>query len=163
LANKELGEETKQVQRDILKDLDRLIDHDPKSNQNPSSSSSEKPSSYSKADRNSKGQHTCQNRKQARKRDGKQMAGKQQADKPQQETGQQPGGKQNGGGSGKTDVEVGPDKLADLYKDIWGHLPETLRAEMNAYASREQFMAKYRDLLKQYYTTIAEKGQRKGG
>lgn len=29
--------------------------------------------------------------------------------------------------------------------------------------SREQFMAKYGDLLKQYYTSIAEKGRRKGG
>jgi len=163
LANKELDEETKQVQRDILKDLDRLIDHDPNSNQNPSSSSSEKTSSDSKADRNSKGQQKGQNRNQARKRDGKQMAGKQQADKPQQGSGQQPGGKQNGGGGGKADAEGEPDKLADLYKDIWGHLPETLRAEMNAYASREEFMAKYRDLLKQYYTTIAENGQRKGG
>jgi hypothetical protein len=27
--------------------------------------------------------------------------------------------------------------------------------------SREQFMAKYNDLLKQYYATIAEKGRRK--
>ncbi|MFL5245273.1 MAG: hypothetical protein ACJ8FY_24520, partial [Gemmataceae bacterium] len=69
----------------------------------------------------------------------------------------------NGAMAEKTEGDGGPDKLADLYKDIWGHLPETLRAEMNAYASREEFMAKYRDLLKQYYTTIAEKGQRKGG
>lgn len=53
------------------------------------------------------------------------------------------------------------DKLADLYKDVWGHLPEALRLEMDQYA-REQFMGKYRDLLKQYYTTIAEKGRRKG-
>jgi hypothetical protein len=163
LANKELGEETKQVQRDILKDLDRLIDQNPQSSQNPSSNSINKTSSDSKSDKNSKGQQPGQSRKQARKRDGKQMAGKHQGAKPQQETGQQPGGKQNGGGGGKTEAEGGPDKLADSYKDIWGHLPETLRAEMNAYASREEFMAKYRDLLKQYYTTIAEKGQRKGG
>ena len=51
-------------------------------------------------------------------------------------------------------------KIADLYKDVWGHLPETLRQEMDQY-SREQFMAKYADLLKQYYATIAEKGRRK--
>ena len=51
-------------------------------------------------------------------------------------------------------------KIADLYKDIWGHLPETLRQEMNQY-SREQFMPKYNDLLKQYYATIAEKGRQK--
>ena len=51
-------------------------------------------------------------------------------------------------------------KIADLYKDIWGHLPETLRQEMNQY-SREQFMPKYNELLKQYYATIAEKGRPK--
>ena len=51
-------------------------------------------------------------------------------------------------------------KIADLYKDVWGHLPETLRQEMNQY-SREQFMAKYNDLLKQYYSRIAEKGRQK--
>ena len=51
-------------------------------------------------------------------------------------------------------------KIADLYKDVWGHLPETLRQEMDQY-SREQFMAKYADLLKQYYATIAEKGRQK--
>jgi hypothetical protein len=61
------------------------------------------------------------------------------------------------GGGGKTE-EL--NNLADVYKDIWGHLPESLRAEMNAY-SREEFMAKYKDVLKQYYATIAEKGRRK--
>lgn len=60
---------------------------------------------------------------------------------------------------GKTSSE-GMSKIADLYKDVWGHLPETLRQEMDQY-SREQFMAKYGDLLKQYYATIAEKGRRK--
>src|SRR5262249_32979279 len=53
-------------------------------------------------------------------------------------------------------------KLEELYKDVWGHLPETLRQEMNQYA-REQFMPKYGDLLKQYYATSAEKGRRNQG
>jgi hypothetical protein len=56
----------------------------------------------------------------------------------------------NSGGSG--DVN----KLENLFRDVWGHLPETLRQEMNQYA-REHFMTKYGDLLKQYYSTIAEK------
>ena len=49
--------------------------------------------------------------------------------------------------------------MAELYKEKWGHLPETLRLEMDAY-SRERFMARYSDLLKQYYSTIAERGRR---
>jgi hypothetical protein len=32
---------------------------------------------------------------------------------------------------------------------------------MNAYA-REKFMAKYDEMIKQYYATLAEKSQRKG-
>src|SRR5439155_9320520 len=65
--------------------------------------------------------------------------------------------KRPSGGNGKRgDMS----RIADLYKDIWGHLPEALRQEMDQY-SREQFMAKYNELLKQYYSTIAEKGRRK--
>ena len=44
---------------------------------------------------------------------------------------------------------------------MWGHLPESMRAEMNAYG-REQFMAKYKDLIEKYYSTVSEKGRRKG-
>jgi hypothetical protein len=163
LANSELGEDTKQVQRDILDDLDRLIDQDQNSNSNSSSSSSDSSSSASKSGKNSQGKQMSQGRKQGgRTKRGQQMAGNQPGQKPQTKDGQQPGDKLRDAGSGKTSPEGGPDKLADVYKDIWGHLPETLRAEMNAYASREEFMTKYRDLLKQYYTTIAEKRQRTG-
>jgi hypothetical protein len=66
------------------------------------------------------------------------------------------GNNATGGGRSKEQMS----KLADVYKDVWGHLPETLRQEMDQY-SREQFMAKYNELLKQYYATIAEKGRRK--
>jgi hypothetical protein len=52
------------------------------------------------------------------------------------------------------------DKLADLYKDVWGHLPDRLRQEMDLYY-REKFMPRYSELLRQYYATLAE--QRKNG
>ena len=54
------------------------------------------------------------------------------------------------------------DKNADLYKDVWGHLPATLRAEMNAYANTKGFMPEYETLISQYYSTIAAEGRRKG-
>ena len=75
----------------------------------------------------------------------------------QQQQQQQASNNARGGNGPKGEMS----KIADVYKDIWGHLPETLRQEMNQY-SREQFMAKYNELLKQYYATIAEKGRRKG-
>jgi hypothetical protein len=52
------------------------------------------------------------------------------------------------------------DKMAELYKDVWGHLPERLRQEMDLYY-REQFMPRYSELLRQYYAALAE--QRKKG
>ncbi len=45
--------------------------------------------------------------------------------------------------------------VAEVYKDIWGHLPEKMRQEMDSYY-REQFMPRYADLLKQYYMSLAK-------
>jgi len=47
-------------------------------------------------------------------------------------------------------------KVADVYKDVWGHLPERLRQEMDLYY-REQFMPRYQELLRQYYSSLAER------
>lgn len=65
-----------------------------------------------------------------------------------------------GGGFGKTSPKRENDKLADLYKDVWGHLPERMRQEMDLYY-REQFMPRYTELLKRYYAALAE--QKKKG
>jgi hypothetical protein len=53
------------------------------------------------------------------------------------------------------------DKLADLYKDVWGTLPDRMRQEMDLYY-REQFMPRYSELLRQYYAALAEQ-RKKGG
>jgi len=50
---------------------------------------------------------------------------------------------------------------ADLYKDIWGHLPEALRAEMNAYSSDKEMIPKYDALIKKCSRAIAEQSSRK--
>src|SRR5262245_1904119 len=52
------------------------------------------------------------------------------------------------------------EKLADLYKDLWGQLPDRLRQEMDLYY-REKFMPRYSELLRQYYAALAE--QKKSG
>jgi hypothetical protein len=57
-------------------------------------------------------------------------------------------------------TRTGPaDSLADVAKDIWGNLPDTLRQEFDHYY-REQFMPRYRDLLQQYYLRLAETERR---
>jgi hypothetical protein len=49
--------------------------------------------------------------------------------------------------------------VAEFYKDIWGHLPEKMRQEMDAYF-KERFMPRYSDLLRQYYSNIAEQNKK---
>ena len=79
--------------------------------------------------------------------------------------------KQPGGGAGIGDPKnpnsgtsgpgrVKPDLPLDdpFTKQVWGHLPEKLRQQaMQSY--KEQFMPRYNDLLKQYYSNIAERDQ----
>jgi hypothetical protein len=55
----------------------------------------------------------------------------------------------------------GSSSFPKLFKETWGHLPETLRQDVDQY-SKQQFMAKYRALIEQYYATIAEKAHRQG-
>jgi hypothetical protein len=144
LAKKDAGQETRHIQRDILKDLDALIELAKQRQGDGSSSGSPQP-------QRSQARQTATARPQPQAAQATQPAGSPRA-----------GDRQTGAGRGGRDRErEGTNKIADLYKDVWGHLPETLRQEMDQY-SREQFMAKYGDLLKQYYATIAEKGRRQG-
>lgn len=61
---------------------------------------------------------------------------------------------------GKASPKRENDKLAELYKDVWGHLPDRMRQEMDLYY-REQFMPRYSELLRRYYASLAE--QKKKG
>ncbi len=45
-------------------------------------------------------------------------------------------------------------------KNVWGHLSESMREEMAQYA-KEGFLPKYREMLEKYYTSIANKSQKK--
>lgn len=65
-----------------------------------------------------------------------------------------------GDGFGKASPRRENDKFRDLYKDVWGQLPERMRQEMDLYY-REQFMPRYSELLRRYYAALAE--QKKKG
>jgi hypothetical protein len=88
-------------------------------------------------------------------------------DKKPGSQGDQPQEGVNNGNSTNQGEKRGPndpqkDQNADLYKNVWGHLPETLRAEMNAYSNTKGFMPEYEALISKYYSNIAEQGRRKG-
>jgi hypothetical protein len=79
---------------------------------------------------------------------------------PKDSGNEKPSGDGMGDRFGKASPKRQSDKLADLYKDVWGHLPDRLRQEMDLYY-REKFMPRYSELLRQYYAALAE--QRKKG
>jgi hypothetical protein len=68
--------------------------------------------------------------------------------------------KSDGDKFGKPSPKRENDKLGELYKDVWGHLPDRMRQEMDLYY-REQFMPRYSELLRRYYAALAE--QKKKG
>jgi hypothetical protein len=49
----------------------------------------------------------------------------------------------------------------DVVKEVWGHLPDKLRQQVTQYY-KEQFMPRYSDLLKQYYSSLANTPQKPG-
>jgi len=179
LANKELNDGTRQIQEDIVKDLDSLIksaengggeggdDQDPMAGQD-----DQKQKGQSKAGQSMKSKSGNKmgrgQRKSGRKQGGNQLARGQQKSEGQEgdKQGAEKGGQdgKNGGGNGTNKQNRFGDlnRDADVYKDVWGHLPEVLRAQMDAYSTREKYMDKHHDLIKQYYKTIAAQGRKKG-
>jgi hypothetical protein len=151
LADKDSGDQTQQIQRDILKDLDSLIEESRRQQQQ-----QQQQQGGGAGSSQSQNQQDRQSRRASRNRS---LAQRQPQSRPEVQPNQQRADAEQGTGGKKPRGDM--NQIADLYKDIWGHLPATLRQEMDQYA-REQFMSKYNELLKQYYATIAEKSRRKG-
>ena len=141
LAKNDTGEGTQQIQRDIAKDLEDLLEQ------------MKREDKKQQAENKNLGSRPGE---QSRRQRTEQCNDSSQGGAPRQPSQQV---KQNALKRSGTRKEE-KSKIADLYKDVWGHLPETLRPEMDQY-SRERFMDKYSELLKQYYQTIAEKSNRK--
>jgi|SRR5579875_92596 hypothetical protein len=167
LAKNDLGEATQQTQRDILKDLESLI----KRNEEPPPP----PSGDGQQDQNNGGggggaKSSKKAGAGARSRMQQQQRGSGKANSERRagkdgKGGEQPGGRNgtNGNGGRGGDQDDHARKNADLDKHgVWGHLPQSLRAQMDAYSNPHPFMPKYDDLIKRYYRTISEQGRRKG-
>lgn len=56
--------------------------------------------------------------------------------------------------AGKTEVDDEQD-LDELVKQVWGHLPEKVRSQMQN-VSAEDFLPKYQKLIEEYYKRLAE-------
>lgn len=82
------------------------------------------------------------------------------ADRPGDANGQPGNNPDNSSGSTMPfSPEAPSDKLGELRRDVWGHLPDGLRQEVDHYY-RERFMPRYQELIRQYYSKIAEAERR---
>lgn len=161
LAKNDLGEATQQTQRDILKDLDSLIQR----NENPPPQGDEQQDQQGGGNGSQDNKNQKQGKGKSRGKSGTKSKQVPQQRRQRNESGsEKKGGKngQNGNGGGNRGSRD-RNKNADLDKHgVWGHLPATLRAQMDAYSNPHPFMPKYDELIKHYYKTIAEQGRRKG-
>lgn len=156
LAKNNPGRGTRAIQREILDDLDKLIETTRQ--QPPSQGGGSRRRQSSQQQKNANRQNSRRPKGGKQPRGGNQQNQSRPGGKPQRSgsAARQPG--RGGLGAPKRDKN----NLADLFKDVWGHYPETMRMEMEAY-SRAKFIPKYRALLRQYYRTLAEDGRRKQG
>lgn len=131
LAQREADDPTIELQEKIIRDLDELLQQQQNGNPPPNN----------------------KNKKQKQKQGQQRMAQNQQQQRAQQQRGNQQ--------ANESANRAGPPRMGreefgapKEVKDVWGHLSDLLRAEMSQYA-KEGFLDKYRDLLEQYYSTIA--------
>jgi hypothetical protein len=136
LEAKDPGDDTQRLQKEIVKNIDALLRkaQEPSPPQNNDSSDS------------SKKQSSSDNGATKQPKDG---SAEPQAGDPSERAGK---------------MDPSPNRIEpkstlphfpDVYKDVWGHLPEKMRMEMDLYF-REQFMPRYSELLKQYYSSLSE-------
>ena len=151
--NKELNEGTRQLKDDIIKDIDSLIKM--AENPPPSGGGSGNPGSGNSGGSGSQSQSEQQPMNQG----GMEKGGR----NPMQ--GGREGSKEGMGTTGKgvtSDAEPPkPPNNGDDERGKWGHLPESLRAQMNVYATKEEYMAKHQELIKEYYRNLARQGGKK--
>jgi hypothetical protein len=177
LGAKDPGEETRKIQREILKDIDALIrkaKEPPPDEQNMGGGTSNA-GGMSKNDggtsQQSKGSNTPSggppSRKERRER-ARQNAGNSGGVARQPQPMSEPSRPEAKNGAGLSDsspnrigAKTAMPRIPDIYKEVWGHLPEKMRQEMDLYF-RDQFMPRYSELLRQYYSSLAERPGKNG-
>jgi hypothetical protein len=183
LKDRDPGRDTRQLQDEALQNIDKLIDlarkpPPPQQQQQPMDGSlppmggdqQQQQSDRSQPQpgtqqRPQSGRERRERREQRRRQVEQQARGGGQRQQSQPQQGDQKGGGQSPGDSKQSGMGgIGSrraDQMADIVKDIWGHLPETLRQEVDHYY-RDRFMPRYRDLVQEYYMRLAERERGRG-
>ncbi len=133
IAEKDITGETREVQEEIVSQLDELIDKLNKQCQNCSGGQCNKPSSQ-------------QTQKSTPKLGGKPSASAGSQASPQQS-------QVSSGGGGEAQPGEVTDR--DVVKKLWGQLPERLRQQL-LQSTADEFLPKYREELELYFRRLAE-------
>jgi hypothetical protein len=166
LKDSDAGGETQQLQNQVLENLDKLLErakNPPPPSESPMGGSAPKDaqsSGQSQSQPSSAGTQSRREKRAAERRQQQQARGQQQRQSGPTSAAPGLGANGNPPPDRRMTMRTGPaESLADVAKDIWGNLPDTLRQEFDHYY-REQFMPRYRDLLQQYYLRLAETERR---
>ncbi|MCU0704902.1 MAG: hypothetical protein MUF18_13070 [Fimbriiglobus sp.] len=184
LQKEDSGAETQKTQDQLLRDIDSLLKPPPMNNNGGGGANQPPPMGGGGGSGNGGGANQPPpmgggggSRNQAKRPRGERkeeqrggqnqepMGSKQQDTKPESNGGkpvdesiEKDGDKEGKGGVGKGGNKNKPDLPLDdpFSRRVWGHLPEKLRQQaLQSY--REQFMPRYSEMLKQYYSTLNEK------
>jgi hypothetical protein len=130
IDGRDISARTQDMQRQIVRDLDLLLEQTKKQCQGGQCKSPSSPQQGSKTAAGKKPAEGDPGNKPAR--DSTERLGK----------------------AGKTDVKS-QEELDEMVKRVWGHLPEKVRGQMQN-VSMENFLPKYEKLIEEYYKRLAE-------
>jgi hypothetical protein len=165
LKDCDAGRDTQQLQKQVLENLDKLLErakNPPPPSESPMSGSAQKDPQSGDQSKSQPSSATSSRREKraAERRQQQQARGSQRRQPGSTDPAALPGANGNPPPDRRMTTRTSPaESLADVAKDIWGNLPDTLRQEFDHYY-REQFMPRYRDLLQQYYLRLAETERR---
>lgn len=166
----ETDSETRQLQVQIVKNLDDLIEklkkQPPPSKSNQNQSQSNPPPMGSDSSQNPMPRGGNQPKPQNSQ--AQQQQQKQQQSQPgsEQKTQQGAAGASQSSQARESNKNLGKPRTPEeeaarqrLAKDVWGHLPPALRQQLlNVYS--EKFLPKYDDLVRKYYEALAEQNRK---
>jgi hypothetical protein len=140
IGNRNIGEETQNIQKKIVDDLQKLIDL-----------------------ASQRQQQQSQSRQQNRQRQRNRQQNSQQQQKQPSPSQQNVSGQQNRKQSGDSGVgaRVGETNSLELLRqrrmleDVWGHLPPALREQMHNVIS-EKYLPKYDEMIRRYFKSLAK-------
>lgn len=155
MADKKTGSETRDIQQQVIKDLEKLIQH----SKNPPKGSPPPPpqSSQNQNPRNNRNQDRQKSPQPNIPEDQKHETGESGDAQNQQKTESDNARESSDEARAAREREAELNRRRDLVKDVWGHLPPALRQKL-LNGSSDKSLPRYDELIRRYFESLAEEG-----